>query len=181
MDHLLKSFHPVIVNGIFKNLQIITIYFIFEKVKFKNYFMELIEVTKKQLEHFYLNGVNWISNIHKGVDNKFSYAVKKMIKRVKDDYEDYQDKITELRYDYVSLDKDGNLQYAPNGQYSFKPEKIKEFNKIVKRIGEDKVSVEPFIAKFIPDDFPYNLREVFTPFVIPYDEDIEPDDEKQEN
>lgn len=123
------------------------------------------KVTKKQAELFYLNALQWLNNHPE--ENKLTYALKKVSKKIKSQVEDFQEEVAELRLDYASLDKDGNLKSNPDTKgYEFKPDKLKEFNKKLKELGAKEIEVETYIATKIPDDLPYEFREIFTPFVI---------------
>lgn len=129
--------------------------------------------SKKRVELFYLNAESWL-NQNKESDSKFLYALRKMRKRLKNIYEDeISDKRDLLRLDYVSKDDKGNSIRDDKQNYSFTPEKEKEFKKKLADFNKEPLDIEPYFCKSedIPKHLPFSYEEIFTGFVIKEEDD----------
>lgn len=130
-----------------------------------------MKVTKKQINVFCVNAETYL-NSHLGIENKFVYALRKMLKRIRGVHELYLDEIQELRLDYASLDEKTKNLIIQDGQHVFTPEKQKEFLKKWKEKSEELIEIQPFFVDrdVWPKDLSYSLEVVFTDFVIEYKE-----------
>ncbi len=139
-----------------------------------------VTVTKKAIELFYANSELWL-NQNNGSESKFLFALRKIRKKVKSIYEDYVEKIQELRLDHASADDKGNI--SMQGQHiDFKPEKLKELQKKIKLVNSEVVEIEPHYAILTEDEkkkLPVAFREIFLNFVLE-DKDEEPSEEQKQ-
>jgi len=130
------------------------------------------EVTKRQLELFYLNSAQWLEQ--NPIDSKFSYAIKKMKRRVFNLYEDYMEEVEGKRLDYAQKDEKGIVIKNDKGEFQFSAEDNKKLIKELKELSREKVQIAPFFVdkQEIPE-LHYSLKEVFTNFVIKEEEESE--------
>jgi hypothetical protein len=71
---------------------------------------------------------------------------KKLLKiheQLKKHYDAYQEKISELRLDNASVDKDGNLILDEKGEYKYNKEGLKKLNEAAKELLEDEFEYKP--------------------------------------
>lgn len=130
-----------------------------------------MKVTNKQLELFQLNSEIWL-NKEIGKESKFLYALRKVRKKTKSLYEDFQEKIQELRIEFASVDDKGNVLMKENS-IDYKPDKLKDLKKRMKEEGAKEFEIEPHYT-IPPKDLPIGFRDIFLNFVIEDKEEIEP-------
>lgn len=96
----------------------------------------------------------------------FHYALERMLKATGKQQEAFEDKQEELRMEYVSTDKNGNIVYNEVTKgYAFKPEQLESLAADIKKEGEKETEVEPYIATIIPE-LEYEFYEAFCGFVM---------------
>lgn len=120
-------------------------------------------------------------------ETKFTYALKKVQKRIDKAAEkpkdDYNEKVIDNNVRLASTDKDGNILYEvetviePNGNKKevntqtpkFKPEALREKNKLQNELGKEflntVIEFEPYIATEVPE-LTEEEKEAFTGYVI---------------
>ncbi len=135
-----------------------------------------MKVTNKQIEVFQLNAEAWL-NKEQGKESKFLFALRKVRKKNKKLYEDFQEKVQELRIEYASVDGNGNILMTGD-RIEYKPEKLKELQSKIKEEKKKEFEIEPHYA-IAPKDLPVAFKDVFINFVIEDKEEVEPEDIEQ--
>lgn len=135
--------------------------------------MEKIKVTKEQVLNFRANAEVYIGN-NQGVFSRFIYALNKALKNTKDVFEKYNEAIAEIKYE--NAEKDEKTKHikidSVTNNFLFTKESRVEMDKATRKLLDEVVEVEQYLAKEIPDDLTVLILEVFCPFVLT-EEDIE--------
>lgn len=147
---------------------------------------ETKKITIKEANEFQFAAQVYLS-LHRD-ESKFTYALKKVQKRIDKAAEkpkdDYNEKVIDNNVRLASTDKDGNILYEvetviePSGNKKevntgtpkFKPEALREKNKLQNELGKEflntVIEFEPYIATEIPE-LTEEEKEAFTGYVIP--------------
>lgn len=108
--------------------------------------------------------------INGGKKNALTWALDRMLKRTEDIQEDYNEDVNDARFELAGKDKEGFIieESTENGgaKYKYTPENRKKLSEKIKELQAKEVEVEPYIATSVPDDLPFDFRDVFTPFVL---------------
>lgn len=127
--------------------------------------------TIKELNEFTLAAAKYLAK--NPAETKFSYAVKKVVKRIEkateDAKDDYNEELYDLNVKYASVDEKGNLLYeveittesngskkeTPTQSLKFTADKFiqknKEQRELAKKLLAKEIEVEPYIATEIPE------------------------------
>lgn len=124
-----------------------------------------MKVTNKQLLLFRANADVYNKSL-KGKKNKLSWAIKKMVDRTQKDAEKYQEAVEDIRVELAGKDDKGFLIEDDEGNFKFKPEDLKKLKDKVKKLQEEEVEIEPYLASEVPEDLHFSFYEVFSPFVL---------------
>jgi hypothetical protein len=142
--------------------------------------------TIQQISDFNKSTANYLA-LHQ-TENKFTYALKKVAKKLeaatKTILDDFNEKIADLNIELASVDEKGNIVYEvettteANGSKKevktnipkFTPEKLREKNKRMSEMNKSilaiEVEFENYIATEIPADLSEDEIEAFKGFVI---------------
>jgi|GEM_PF-4414114 len=97
-----------------------------------------MNITRKEAKELYS-----IFSLNKMEEPKLNWVFQRNIKKLKLIVEDTNDLIEEQRLSLVSVDEKGNT-IVENGGYKFTPDNLKELNKKIKEINNEKVEFEPY-------------------------------------
>lgn len=97
-----------------------------------------MNITRKEAKELYS-----IFSLNKMEEPKLNWVFQRNIKKLKSIVEDTNDLIEEQRLSLVSVDEKGNT-IVENGGYKFTPDNLKELNKKIKEINNEKVEFEPY-------------------------------------
>jgi competence CoiA-like predicted nuclease len=98
-------------------------------------------------------------------DSKFNYALKKVQKSALKLFEQLQEKIERKRIDHCATDADGIILREADRNYRFTKDALKQLNKEVKALYEEKVEIESYFATEVPK-LTEDESEAFMDFVI---------------
>ncbi len=120
---------------------------------------------KTYLELFELNQFagQWLKK-NEG-ESKMSYAIKKIGKRLKTIFEDYNEAINELGINNCSVDEKQNIIKDAKGELVFTKENLIKKNKESKAFLNTQVEIEPYICTEIPE-LTEEEKEVFEGILI---------------
>lgn len=99
-------------------------------------------------------------------DDKLSYAIKKVKKRLESVMETWNEKLADLQYDHASVDEKGNLMRDDKNNLKFTVPKQKEFDKAVKTLRNETFQFEPYFATELPKGLDEFQTESLIGFVI---------------
>lgn len=141
--------------------------------------------TIKELNEFTIAAVKYLAK--NPAETKFSYAVKKVVKRISKATEDVKDEYNEELYDlnvkYASVDDKGNLLYEvevtieangskkeiPTQNLKFTADKFIEKSKVQRQLAKKlltkEIEIEPYIATEIPE-LTEEEKETFKDYVL---------------
>jgi hypothetical protein len=103
----------------------------------------------------------------KAGETKFTYALRKMLKRVEDVKEDYKEEQQEINIRNCAEDKDGIIVTDAMQNFRFKKDGMLAASKERREMIDKKATIEAYIAQGdIPRDLTEEETEAFTDFVI---------------
>lgn len=123
-----------------------------------------VEKTLEEVLNFGTIANNYISRTQ-GKDEKFIYAIKKVAKKIKKHYEDYNDAIFNIDMDTCSVDEKGNILKDEQGNFVFTRENLIKKRNSIKELIAQKVEFDNYIATSIPEDLTEVEIETFKDFV----------------
>jgi hypothetical protein len=131
------------------------------------------KVTKGDVATFIQIANSFLNNTSHGKTSQFTYALDRMTKKLKNDYEDYLGDLEEKRIELAGKDKDGYV-ISENNEYKMTAESRKSFREFSKKIDSEEVEIEPYLAKELPKSVTWSVKNALTPFVVKeYDFDPE--------
>lgn len=101
-------------------------------------------------------------------NDKLSYAIRKVLKRVDLDLEAYNEAISDARIDFAATDSDGLLVEGKNSSFKYERESLKKLNAKVAEIMKKEVDVsqKAYYATELPKDLDQAYVDAFVGFVI---------------
>lgn len=99
-----------------------------------------------------------MSLIAANVSDQKTKTQKKLVKiheQLKKHYDVYAEKLSEIRLDNASVDKDNNLILDEKGEYKFNKEGLKKLNESVKKLQEEEFEFKP-IEVMNPDGLEFH-------------------------
>ena len=144
-----------------------------------------MEITKNKLRVFHVLGREYLlratvtvagttSKVKLNVQQpitKLHYAINKVLSRTKAQHTEFLEAMEELKISkYASVDNEGYLVKDAAGKFKMKPEKEVEFRKAIKKMGEEKIEIEPYIVEeydVLLFERNFDMREAFGGIVIP--------------
>lgn len=131
-----------------------------------------MQVTIDRVLTFRINANKYVQEHTKEKEkSKFTHALEKMISRTNEIEKKYNTSIQDMRVEHASEDDKKNLIMDKDGQFAFTKENHKKLTIAIRAKLEDKVTIEPYWASFVPDDLGMALTEVFEDFVIKKEEE----------
>lgn len=114
---------------------------------------------------------SWLSS-HKD-DQKFTYALRKLLKRAKPLIEAYQEQVEDLNIEHAAVNDKGIIQREPNGACAYTKEALHTRNKAIRALVRTDVTLEPHLVD-PPAELTEAERSAFAGFVLaPEIEEIE--------
>jgi len=87
-----------------------------------------------------------------GKETKFTYAIKKVAKRLKEHFDYYNDELFSIDVNTCSTDDKGNILKDERGNFTYTREGLTKKRNDLKELLKHKVSFENYIATEIPED-----------------------------
>ncbi len=151
----------------------------------------MIKATNNQIQTFRDTASMYLKD--KKNTTKFSYALDKLLKKLKTFHEQFIDDAADLRTDKASIDPETKILLKDtDGSFKYTIENEKELRKALRALGNKLIDIEPHFvdATAIPKDLSYSyegndkktyavsdyvVRTAFTGFVLKEEEFVEPE------
>lgn len=130
--------------------------------------MDKTTVTFRELRRFRAAAMEYIQANPKAAENKFHWALKRVLDSTEGDMIRLSAEEQNARLDGASCDKDGNLMYIDKEAtiYKMRPEKLKTVEGRLREIGATEVEISPYYATVVPGDLAFGYIMAFERFVI---------------
>jgi hypothetical protein len=107
----------------------------------------------------------WLT-LHPEDDNKFTYALKRVMERVLKLNKEMERKVEDLEIDWQATDANKVLLYNPDGTRAHTAEGEKGLRDAKEALMQSEIEIEPHWCAEIPDDLDEAAREILKGFVI---------------
>jgi len=99
-------------------------------------------------------------------DNKLSYAIKKVLKRIDKVQVQINEAMEDLRIDNCNVDEKGNVLRDEKGSYQYTKEGLKALGKGMRELKDAEYELEIYIATETPEGLTEEQKEAFKGIVI---------------
>ena len=124
-----------------------------------------VEKTIEEVLNFGNIANSYIGKLPEGKETKFSYAIRKVAKKVKDSFDYYNDELFNIDVNNCATDEKGNILKDERGNFTYSKEGLKNKREELKALLKHKVSFDNYIATEIPEDLTEVEMTSFLDFV----------------
>jgi hypothetical protein len=120
-------------------------------------------MTNQDVLEFYQAAQAYLST--KRDESKFTYAVRKVLKRAKPIVEAYHEQLEDWNIEHAAENPDGTIKREANGACAFKKEDLAKRNVKIRALARTVVTIEPHFMD-APESLTEAERVAFTGFVL---------------
>lgn len=125
-------------------------------------------LTYRRLSEFVNAASTWL-NANPSGHEKFSYALKKLVKQGREKFRSYEEQIEDIQITHSAVDEHGVIRRDAAGNLQYTPDGLKARNAELRGLQESQISFQTHYVKAdqVPADLGDDYLEAFAGIVVP--------------